>query len=88
MAWSLPQSEFVGIDLAAKPVATGPEMLRGLDLPNVRLVHGSVTEISRDWGSFDYIIAHGLYSWVPSTVREQKTKPLPSPRVCSQSRTS
>lgn len=71
MAWALPQSEFVGIDLAAKPVAAGNEMLRGLSLTNARLVHGNVTEIDRAWGRFDYIIAHGLYSWVPANVRER-----------------
>lgn len=70
MAWSLPQSEFVGIDLAAQPVAVGTEMLRGLGLTNTRLIHGSITEINRDWGTFDYIIAHGLYSWVPPEIRE------------------
>ncbi len=71
MAWSLPRSEFLGLDLAADPVADGNEMLRGLSLTNARLIHGSVTEINRDWGSFDYIIAHGLFSWVPANVREK-----------------
>ncbi len=71
MAWSLPRSEFVGIDLAAEPVADGNQMLQGLGLTNIRLVAGSVTEVNSDWGSFDYIIAHGLYSWVPPQVRER-----------------
>ena len=70
MAWSLPRSEFVGIDLAAEPVADGNKMLHGLGLTNIRLAAGSVTEVNADWGSFDYIIAHGLYSWVPPQVRE------------------
>ncbi len=70
MAWSLPNSEFVGIDLAAQPIAEGQQMVRDLGLTNVRLVHGDVVEIDDTWGKFDYIIAHGLFSWVPASVRD------------------
>jgi cyclopropane fatty-acyl-phospholipid synthase-like methyltransferase len=70
MAWGLPKSEFTGIDLAARPIAQGRQMIRELGLSNVRLVHGNITEIAGDWGKFDYVIAHGLFSWVPAQVRE------------------
>src|SRR2546423_5908290 len=42
MAWGLPQSEFRGIDLAARPVAKGQNMIRDLGLTNIRLVQGSI----------------------------------------------
>ncbi|MBI5384626.1 MAG: class I SAM-dependent methyltransferase [Verrucomicrobia bacterium] len=70
MAFSLPGSEFVGIDLAAQPVTEGQSVIAELGLTNIRLVTGSITEIDADWGRFDYIIAHGLYSWVPADVRD------------------
>ena len=70
MAWEFPESQFIGIDLAAKPIAHGQQMVRDLALDNLRLVHGNITEINETWGSFDYIIAHGFYSWVPVEVRE------------------
>jgi len=70
MAWGLPDSEFIGVDLAARPVAHGQQMINDLRMTNVRLVHGNITEINGDWGKFDYIIAHGLYSWVPAKVQE------------------
>ena len=70
MACGLPESEFVGIDLAAQPVAQGQEAIRELGLKNVTLLHGSVTEFAADQGKFDYILAHGLFSWVPPQVRE------------------
>lgn len=70
MAWALPGSEFVGIDLAAKPIAAGNEMLKALGLANTRLVPGSIAEIDPTWGAFDYIIAHGIYSWVPKEIRD------------------
>jgi SAM-dependent methyltransferase len=71
MASGFPESEFVGIDLAAQPIIWGQGMIRELGLANVRLVQGDLMEIGKDWGRFDYIIAHGLYSWVPEAVRER-----------------
>jgi len=71
MAEGLPGSEFVGIDLAARPVAHGQCMIQDLGLRNIRLQQGNLTEINQDWGKFDYIIAHGLFSWVPAGVREE-----------------
>jgi methyltransferase-like protein len=71
MAWALPQSEFLGIDLASRPILKGQQMISELGLPNIRLVQGSITEITPDHGKFDYIIAHGLYSWVPAEVQTQ-----------------
>lgn len=69
MAWGLPQSEFLGIDLASRPIAKGQKMISELAMTNVRLVQGSITEITADWGKFDYLIAHGLYSWVPADIQ-------------------
>ena len=71
MAWSLPKSEFVGIDLAPSAIQLGLEMVSALGVSNIRLVHGSLTDIDDSWGQFDYIIAHGLFSWVPPEIRER-----------------
>jgi len=71
MALGLPQSEFVGIDLAASAIAQGQEMTRGIGLKNLSLRAGSVMDIDADFGQFDYIIAHGLFSWVPEAIREK-----------------
>ena len=70
MAGGLPESEFVGIDLAAQPIALGRQTIIDLGLTNVKLLHGSVTEFDTAGEKFDYIIAHGLFSWVPADVRE------------------
>src|SRR3954462_4967292 len=71
MAWGLPGSEFLGVDLAGEPIAQGQRMITDLALSNIRLVHGSITEIDERWGAFDYIIAHGFYSWVPADIQER-----------------
>jgi SAM-dependent methyltransferase len=72
MACNLPDSEFIGLDLAQRPIASGQALVAGLGLENVRLQQFDVSEISRErFGQFDYILAHGLYSWVPEPVRER-----------------
>ena len=71
MAEALPQSTFVGVDLSARQIADGQRILQALGLINVRLVHASILDVDRSWGQFDYIICHGVYSWVPHRVREK-----------------
>ena len=71
MAESLPNAEFVGVDLSPRQVEEGREDVRKLGLANVRLVAMDITDLPADLGTFDYIIAHGVYSWVPTPVQEQ-----------------
>ena len=71
MAFHLPGSEFVGVDLAHLPIAAGQQRLRRLNLHNIRLLQGDVSVACEQLGQFDYVIAHGLYSWVPDAVRPQ-----------------
>jgi SAM-dependent methyltransferase len=69
LAFYLPDSTFVGIDLARTPIAAGCERIARLGLRNIGLRQGNLIDACDDLGSFDYVIAHGLYSWVPDTVR-------------------
>lgn len=71
MAFYLPGSEFVGIDLSARQVEDGRRLITALGLRNITLLHRDVMDGADDLGHFDYIIAHGLYSWVPAPVRER-----------------
>ena len=72
MAWYLPGSEFVGVELSAPQVAIGQGIISALALPNIRLDVGDILALdAAELGQFDYIIAHGVYSWVPSAVREK-----------------
>jgi methyltransferase-like protein/SAM-dependent methyltransferase len=71
MAVTLPRSEFVGIDLSARQIADGQEAVARLGLKNVALGHVDLTEVPTPFGPFDYIIAHGIYSWVPSPVQDK-----------------
>jgi methyltransferase-like protein/SAM-dependent methyltransferase len=71
MAVGLPESEFVGVDLAATAIARGRAMAEEVGLKNLSLRHVDLMEMAPDYGKFDYIIVHGLYTWVPEPVREQ-----------------
>jgi trans-aconitate methyltransferase len=67
MAAHAPGLEAVGFD-AVEP-ALGRQAIADLGLDNVRLERADLLE-ERDWGEFDYVIAHGVYAWVPDPVRE------------------
>ena len=71
MAFGLPSSQFVGLDLAERPITKGQELIGSLALPNVALQQLDLLQAPANLGRFDYIIAHGLYSWVPSAVRDK-----------------
>ena len=69
LAFSLPESRFLGIDLAASPIASAREDVAALELTNIELRACDLREVNLADGPFDYILAHGLYSWVPPEVR-------------------
>ncbi|MCI0464302.1 MAG: class I SAM-dependent methyltransferase [Gemmataceae bacterium] len=71
MAVTLPDSHFVGIDLSRRQVADGQADLDALGLKNVELLHLSITDVGPEMGLFDYIICHGVYSWVPAFVQDK-----------------
>ena len=71
-AFNLPGAEFVGVDLAENHIAQAQESARELNLSNATFHHLDVMKMSvEEFGAFDYIVAHGLYSWVPPIVREK-----------------
>jgi methyltransferase-like protein/2-polyprenyl-3-methyl-5-hydroxy-6-metoxy-1,4-benzoquinol methylase len=71
MALTLPGSEFVGIDLSPRQIADGQEVVAALGLQNVQLRAMNIMDVEDSFGSFDYIICHGVYSWVPPDVQER-----------------
>jgi methyltransferase-like protein/trans-aconitate methyltransferase len=70
-AFSLPGARFLGIDLSEVAVNRAQNAIRELGLPNVEARQLDICNLPTDIGSFDYIIAHGVFSWVPPHVRER-----------------
>ena len=61
---------FVGIELSQEQVEKGNEVIANTGLTNVSLVQSDIASIGSEIGTFDYIIAHGVYSWVDDGVKD------------------
>lgn len=70
MAAALPGSQFVGIDLSAGQIAAGVREVEALGLTNLTLRTGDIAALPADLGTFDFIVAHGVFSWVPRPVQQ------------------
>jgi SAM-dependent methyltransferase len=71
MAIAKPASEFVGLDLSPRQIAAGKDTVARLGLTNVALHARNLLDPTDDLGTFDYIICHGVYSWVPPQVQNR-----------------
>jgi methyltransferase-like protein/SAM-dependent methyltransferase len=70
-AYGFPDSSFIGIDLSSVQIDDGRVSASRLGLTNADLMHGNILDLATEsLGKFDYIIAHGLYSWIPQSVRD------------------
>lgn len=69
LATALPDSEFVGVDLAPTAIARGRNTLERVGIANVTLVEADLANLPDDLGGFDYVACHGVFSWVPEPVR-------------------
>jgi SAM-dependent methyltransferase len=71
-AYALPSSEFVGFDLSETHIARGIETKGSIGANNVQLFQADASVIDMETlGKFDYIVAHGIFSWVPDLIRER-----------------
>lgn len=72
MATNLPRSEFVGVDLSENHINFGIKAAKEIGVTNLTLIRADLLESDLSaFGKFDYIIAHGFYSWIPQIVREK-----------------
>ena len=70
MAYTLPDAQFVGCDISSHAIAQAKRSASELGLRNVEFVQRDLATLIDDAPSFDYIVAHGVYSWVPASVRD------------------
>jgi len=71
IALDYPESQCLGIDLSERQIADGQLAAKTLGLENLELRHADMMEIDASWGRFDYILCHGVYSWVAPAVQEK-----------------
>lgn len=70
LAQAMPDANFLGIDLSPGQIERGRRAVQELGLPNIQLRAQNVTDLSTSGGTFDYVICHGVFSWVPESVRQ------------------
>jgi len=74
MAFYWPESTYIGVELSEKQAAEGTRLIDELKLKNISILQGDILSLDEELGTFDYIIVHGVYSWVPDNVREHLVK--------------
>jgi len=71
LAYLWPEATLAGIDLSTRQIHDGQQVIRDLGLGNITLTATSIEDfLKEDHSPFDYIIAHGVYSWVDADVQD------------------
>jgi SAM-dependent methyltransferase len=71
MALAFPNAHFTGIDLSPRQIEIASAVARASGAANIQFLPKSITDITPDFGQFDYILCHGVYTWVPIPVRDK-----------------
>lgn len=71
IAERFPGSRCIGVDMSERHIAEGQKIISATAITNVELRCGDIRAAALGHGEFDYIICHGLYSWVSASVQQQ-----------------
>jgi methyltransferase-like protein/ubiquinone/menaquinone biosynthesis C-methylase UbiE len=71
LALQMPNARVVGVDLSARQIAEGQEKIKALGLKNIKLLAQDFQSIDQSFGEFDYILCHGVFSWVPEAAQHR-----------------
>jgi len=66
-----PEATFVGIELSEDQVEKGNKIISDAKLDNISLIQGDIMNFDETLGTFDYIIAHGFYSWISDEMKDK-----------------
>jgi SAM-dependent methyltransferase len=69
LAQRWPESRFVGIDLAESSIKKANQYAVEIGLKNITFQAADLANYEPEDGPFDFIIAHGFFSWVPDAVK-------------------
>ena len=70
LALRFPDAHFVGIDLSARHVQDANERIAKLGLKNIAIRQGDIAAARFERETFDFIICHGVFSWVPRAAQD------------------
>ncbi|MCB0324356.1 MAG: class I SAM-dependent methyltransferase [Bdellovibrionales bacterium] len=71
IALSLPAATCVGVDISSRQIEIATKLAVDLQLSNLSFHCHDFLDYEPARQSFDYIICHGVFSWVPIAVRER-----------------
>jgi methyltransferase-like protein len=71
LAARFPDARFVGIDLSQRQVEDGRARVEALALKNIEVRQADLADVRLSGEQFDYVICHGVFSWVPRAVQER-----------------
>ena len=77
LAARFPRASFRGIDLSQRHIDEGHKRIAELALENISLRQGDLTTLDLAGQRFDYVICHGVFSWVPRAARTPSSGSAP-----------
>lgn len=69
MAASLPGATLLGIDRSTRQIDEAARIAREAGVRNVRFERAAIESFARSDAAFDYVVCHGVCSWVPPDTR-------------------
>ena len=70
LAARFPRASFTGVDLSSRHIDDGRARVAELGLTNVELLRADLTTLELAERQFDYVICHGVFSWVPKSTQD------------------
>lgn len=71
VAAQYPNAKFVGVDLSQQQITTAQNAVNEMGLKNIEFKCMNLADIDKKFGEFDYVIAHGVVSWVNEDTQEK-----------------
>lgn len=71
MAVTLPDAQFTGFDLSKVQIDKGRALIEQTGTTNVSLLQLDLDAADEALGEFDYIIAHGVFSWISRDLQDR-----------------
>ncbi len=69
MALQYPSAQFVGADLSQVQIAYANKICEELGVTNITFRQANILDLAKESEQYDYIITHGVYSWIPTEVQ-------------------
>ncbi|WP_338289612.1 class I SAM-dependent methyltransferase [Luteolibacter sp. LG18] len=70
LAQRWPDSQFIGIDFSPAAIQQARETARLAGIENIEFHEADLRNYDPGEDGFDFILAHGFYSWVPADIRQ------------------